>query len=252
MKAKKSLGQNFLKNDSVLEDIAELADISEETTVLEIGPGHGELTGFLVKKNPKRIIVIEKDEVLAIKMRSSFPEITVITGDALEILPDLDLPAEWTLIGNIPYYITGHLLRILPDLPSPPAKSILLVQKEVAERVCATPPEANLLSSMIRGWAEPEYLFEVDRNEFDPVPEVDSALFSLIKKDSVAPSGYFETVRSLFKQPRKKAINNLSDSLNIKKDEAIRIFSECDISPAVRPQDLDTDNILCISRKIKI
>ena len=87
MKAKKSLGQNFLKNDSVLEDIAELADISEETTVLEIGPGHGELTGFLVKKNPKRIIVIEKDEVLAI-------------GDGLNDLPLFEAAGTKVAMGN--------------------------------------------------------------------------------------------------------------------------------------------------------
>jgi 16S rRNA (adenine1518-N6/adenine1519-N6)-dimethyltransferase len=250
MLAKKSLGQNFLVNKSVLRKIAEAIGINEGDTIVEIGPGHGELTGFMADKSPKRIIAIEKDEKLALSLRQKFGNIQVISGDALKELGKLELPDGWKLAGNIPYYITGHLLRVISELQNPPVKTVIMVQNEVAKRVSSLPPKANLLSLMVRGWAIPEYLFSVPRHDFDPVPGVDSAVISLARKEKPASDGYFHAVRVLFSQPRKKALNNFFDSLGIPKEKARGIFASCGISPDVRPQNISEEEIICLSHNL--
>ncbi|MFA4999278.1 MAG: 16S rRNA (adenine(1518)-N(6)/adenine(1519)-N(6))-dimethyltransferase RsmA [Parcubacteria group bacterium] len=248
MRAKKSLGQNFLKNTSILRKIAEALDVKEDDTIVEIGPGHGELTRFLVTRTPKELIVIEKDEKLAGDLQQKFDAVQTISGDALKVLSQLNPPKEWKLVGNIPYYITGHLLRILSELPNPPFKTVLLVQKEVAERISAVPPKANLLSSVTRGWASPEYLFTIPRDNFCPVPKVNSAVILLNRDKLIGGEKYYTTVKALFCQPRKKAINNLADSLNISKLNAKKIFEVCNLSPDLRPQNFSLEDIICISR----
>ncbi|MCK9186922.1 MAG: 16S rRNA (adenine(1518)-N(6)/adenine(1519)-N(6))-dimethyltransferase RsmA [Candidatus Colwellbacteria bacterium] len=250
MCAKKFLGQNFLQNKAVLKKIADSADISEEDTVVEIGPGHGELTRFLLDKKPKKITTIEKDMGLAVKLSNKIPELEIIPGDAVEILPNLELPKTWKLVGNIPYYITGRLLRKLSEMPNPPKKTVLLIQKEVAERISSTPPKASLLSSVVQGWASAEHLFTVSKKNFRPEPKVDSAVISLDKKNAILPDNYFSTVRALFKQPRKKAVNNLSDSLKISKSKAEKLLIDCNIIPDARPQDIFPEDIVCIAKKI--
>ncbi|MFA5052890.1 MAG: 16S rRNA (adenine(1518)-N(6)/adenine(1519)-N(6))-dimethyltransferase RsmA [Parcubacteria group bacterium] len=250
MKPKKSLGQNFLQNDTALQRIADALDIKEGDTVVEIGPGHGELTSFLVAKNPQKLITIEKDENLAGLLRQEFRNVQVIAGDALKILPEIKLPKNWKLIGNIPYYITGQLLRITSELSIPPAKTVFLVQREVAERICATLGKANLLSSVIRGWATPNYLFTVPKNDFYPKPKVDSAVVSLDRNEYMAEKAYSTVVHALFLHPRKKAINNFSDFFNIPKSEAEKIFNSCNLPSSIRPQNLSSGDIFCISKKL--
>ena len=250
MKAKKSLGQHFLRNASILQKIVDSLEINENDTIVEIGSGHGELTQVILAKKPKKIIAIEKDEELVVNLRQTFNNIQIISGDALELLPKTNLPNNWKLIGNIPYYITGRLLRIISELPSPPLQTVLLIQKEVAERISACPPKANLLSSVTSGWATAKYLFTVSRRNFRPVPKVDSAVISLRRNDLIADNKFFIVARALFKQPRKKAINNFSDFLKIPKPQAEKIFISCNLSLDIRPQNLSPENIICLSKKI--
>ena len=246
-RAKKSLGQHFLHNVSILQKITDAVNISDADTIVEVGGGHGELTELLKSRNPTKLIVIEKDEELALFLQKNFCDVQIISGDALRVLSSLELPTNWKLVGNIPYYITGQLLRIISELLAPPDRTVLLLQKEVAKRASAIPPDANLLSSMIRGWATPEYLFTVPRLNFHPAPKVDSATLLLLKSSSSAPKSYFSVVRMLFKQPRKKAINNLIDTLGITRLQAENIFSACSLSPLLRPQNLSPENILSIT-----
>jgi len=251
MKAKKSLGQHFLRNASILQKIVGALEIDENDIVVEVGPGHGELTKIIAAKKPKKLIVIEKDEGLAALLCNTFTNIQIISGDALENLPKLDLPKNWKLIGNIPYYITGRLLRVVSELPNPPTQTVLLIQKEVAERISALPPKANLLSSVTSGWATPKYLFTVSRRNFHPVPKVDSAVILLLRNNTIVNDKYFVTARALFKQPRKKAINNLVDFLEISKSQAEKIFISCGLSLNIRPQNLSSTDILSLSLKLE-
>ena len=250
MKAKKSLGQHFLRNASILQKIVDALEVDENDIVVEVGPGHGELTKIITAKKPKKLIVIEKDEELATLLCNTFTNIQIISGDALENLPKLDLSNNWKLIGNIPYYITGRLQRIISELPNPPLQTVLLIQKEVAERISALPPKANLLSSVTNGWATPKYLFTVSRRNFYPIPKVDSAVILLLRNNITANDKYFITTRALFKQPRKKAINNLVDFLEIPKPQAEKIFISCGLPLDARPQNLSSADILCLSSKL--
>lgn len=233
MIAKKSLGQNFLVNKNKIKEIVEslqlesnlpsaCADMAQAgDIVIEIGPGHGELTQEILKnlKNGK-IISIEKDEELSVELPDKFKgngNIEIIKGDALKILPDLTkkLKAKsYKLVGNIPYYITGHLFRIFGELKNKPKLIVLTVQKEVAERVCAKPPKMNLLAASVQFWANMEIIGHISKKDFNPVPRVDSAIIALrplIENDKMrADSGnYYRFIKILFKQPRKTILNNL-------------------------------------------
>jgi 16S rRNA (adenine1518-N6/adenine1519-N6)-dimethyltransferase len=247
--AKKHLGQNFLQNKEVLHKIVKALEIKEADVIIEVGSGHGELTEFLVAEKPKKLITIEKDESLVKSLTEKFNDITIIEGDALEKLKELNITESWKLVGNIPYYITGHLLRVVSELANPPQRTVLTIQKEVAERIVAIPPKASLLSSVTRGWANPEYLLTIPRADFVPVPKVDSAVISLDRLPISLPDEYFVLARALFKQPRKKASNNLADYLKIGKKEIEAVLLSCDLPVDIRPQNIYPEHIILLSQK---
>ncbi len=279
MKAKRSLGQNFLENKSVLQTIAAAVASGPSGTIIEIGPGHGELTGELLKY-PVSVIAIEKDDRLIDGLCNNFqfsicnlqsnpdaqfPKRTVVSGDALKILPELVQNSKFKIqnsgykvVGNIPYYITGHLLRVLSELEPQPGKIVLLVQKEVAERVCARPPQTNLLSASVQFWTEPSILMHIGRKNFHPVPKVDSAVLELAPRRTPTQSPeeigrYYSFIRALFKQPRKTILNNLrtyDPQLTTKIGLAERLM-RLGVDPGGRPQDLGLPAIVKLARSLK-
>jgi len=222
MHAKKSLGQNFLINSEALKQIAETLDTQDGEVVIEIGPGHGELTSLLTASdNKRRIIAIEKDTTLVPFLHKKFQEtdnVEIIEGDALRLLPKLTgatklQSAEYKLVGNIPYYITGHLLRIISELPHKPVLTVLTVQKEVAERIVAAPPKMNILSASIAIWADAKIISFIDKKSFSPSPKVDSAVIKLkTKNTTVNLPVYYTLVRTVFKNPRKTLWNNIRNT----------------------------------------
>jgi len=244
------LGQHFLKNKEKIRKIAGSLDLERGDFVVEIGPGHGELTEELRSKNHElRIIAIEKDSMLVQELREKFhsaahgPKLEIIEGDALKILPEL--PINYKLVGNIPYYITGYLLRTIGELDSKPRLIVFTVQKEVAERICAEPPKMNLLAASVQFWAEPEIIGYIPKKDFSPQPKVDSAIIRLRIKnyESGIKEGYYKLVKVLFKQPRKTILNNLADGLKIKKDYLAQRLGELGINPLDRPQNLNVEKI---------
>ena len=251
IKAKKSLGQNFLINEDFLQKIADSLEIKDGDTVVEIGPGTGALTKHLLNSAAGKVVAIEKDHRLIDGLRAGFsdPRFTVIEGDALEILPSL-ASKDFKLIGNIPYYITGHLLRTVGKLETKPRASVFVVQKEVAERAAAKTPKNNLLALSLRFWSDPEFLGVIKRENFRPVPKVDSAILRLRTAESpdLQALKYFSTLRLLFSQPRKTILNNLSRSLP--KDEAAALLGSLDLSPSMRPENLSLEDVVKIAKKI--
>lgn len=213
------LGQHFLKSDSALQKIAgSVAGCAR--VIVEIGPGHGELTRYLVGAG-SRVVVIERDRRLAsaLSQAPSFSSVEVVVGDAIKELPALieqfqKEGIDYTVVGNIPYYITGRLLRVIGDQSHKPRRTVLLMQKEVAQRICALPPRMNLLAAIVQAWSVPRILFSVPRGAFVPPPTVDSAVVELETIcDRIADDDqhkYFLFVRTLFKQPRKTIANNLA------------------------------------------
>ncbi len=214
------LGQHFLKSESALKKIAQ-ACFGAGDVIVEIGPGHGELTKYLAAGGA-RVIALERDRALAdgLKKNTACASVEIITGNALETFSAVvaRLKKEkksYVVAGNIPYYITGHLLRVIGDLEYKPARVVLLIQKEVAQRICASPPRMNLLAATIQIWSLPRVIFSVPRGSFAPPPEVDSAVVVLeavpLPFSADLLPRYFSFVRALFKQPRKTILNNLVD-----------------------------------------
>jgi 16S rRNA (adenine1518-N6/adenine1519-N6)-dimethyltransferase len=216
----KKLGQHFLKNKSALRFIAESLEVSADETIIEIGPGHGELTDFLITTPAIKIIAIEKDENLYDAFLKAFQKdgrVTAARGDALKILPVVTQNSElknqhYKIAGNIPYYITGHLFRILSELENKPERCLFTIQKEVAERICSVPPRMNRLSASVQFWANAKMIKSLPASDFNPPPKVASAIISLETKPGVNfdATSYYAAIRSIFAQPRKTLLNNLA------------------------------------------
>lgn len=257
---REKLGQHFLIDKKPLEIIASNLDIKTNDTIIEIGPGHGELTKELRIRNfpPKadtprtqefRIIAIEKDKELAKDLEKEFAHdknIKIIDGDALKIIPSI--PKSYKIVGNIPYYITGYLFRVIGELEDKPSLIIFTIQKEVAERICAEPPKMNLMAASVQIWATPEILSIVGKKSFSPPPEVDSAIIKLTPKEKSKNLGsYYKLIKILFKQPRKTILNNLTSGLDKPKNEIEEMLKKLDINPTDRPQNLSVDKIEALS-----
>lgn len=259
------LGQHFLTDKNALEKISRLilskpsADI-----IIEIGPGHGELTEKLVAGAcAKKIVVIERDPSLADFLEKKFEGggVDVLSGDALKILPDVVGRAgkPYVLAGNIPYYITGKLFRIIGELERKPVSSVFLIQKEVAERMTAKEGSMNRLSASIQFWGEPSINFYLGREAFSPPPKVSSAVIEITTKNDSLPAiseDYYRAVGILFSQPRKTILNSARDgiqrlNMNISDEEMKVALAGAGIKAENRPSDLTLTEISKISAFFK-
>jgi len=259
----RSLGQHFLTNRFYLNKIVDSLNVKGSDFVVEIGPGHGELTEVLafrlqvLGKNWK-LITIEKDIKLVKFLKEKFSpdkNIEVVYGDALKILPSITktqnlTPKTYKLIGNLPYYITGYLLRILGESEVKPKLIVFTIQKEVAQRICAKPPKMNLLAASVQFWAKPEIIGYIPKTAFSPQPKVDSAIIKLTPDFSVnhkPQTKYYKLIKILFKQPRKTILNNLRETKIANLSECREKLLKIGINPNDRPQDLSIDQITNLS-----
>lgn len=245
------LGQHFLTDKGALRRIADSLEIKSSDTIIEIGPGHGELTEYLIEASPKKIIVIEMDyELLTSLKKKHGDSIEVVGGDALKELPKVvgKLDESYKLIGNIPYYITGKLLRTVGDLKTQPKLTILTIQKEVAERLCAKIPEMNLLAASVQFWGSPEIIFSIKKFAFSPPPKVDSAAIKIIPKDKPKnKEAYYKIIKMVFRQPRKTILNNIAAGSKIGKAEIIKELSKLGLREELRPQNLSLRDLISLS-----
>lgn len=251
MRAKKSLGQNFLMHARTAERIADAAGITSADTVLEVGPGTGMLTRALVAR-AKKVIAVEADAELIEKLRETFAEaissgkLELIHADIREWLPTayLLLPAAYRVVANIPYYITGELMRLFLELPHQPRSMTLLVQKEVAVRIAREKKE-SILSLSVKAYGTPKYEFTVPRGAFVPAPKVDSAVLSIcgISRDAFGSreeeKRFFELVHAGFAHKRKFLASNLKDAG----------FSPDGVPPRARAEDLALRDWLTLANR---
>lgn len=271
------LGQHFLINKRQLRKFVGALEIKPGDTIIEIGPGHGELTLLLARNfqfpiSNFQIIAIEKDKKLVQVLQKKFASdknIKIIEGDALKILPELCFKFQvsgFKITGNIPYYITGRLLRILAELKPKPKLIVLIIQKEVARRIIAKPPRMNLLAASVQFWAEPEIIDYIPKRDVRPQPKVDSAIITLMPTSAgkqIDADRYYRLIRLLFKQPRKTIINNLVAGIKYPafanalagrqvlrakdKEEIIKKLIKFGINPSDRPQNLSIKQIQQLS-----
>ncbi len=252
---KKSLGQHWLKDRDVLASIASAADLSESDTVLEIGPGLGTLTSELLRRANK-VVAVEFDKELARKLPGQFPgkNLEVIQSDILSF--DLSvLPAGYKVVANVPYYITSKIVQLLMTAKNKPSVVVLLVQKEVAERLAAGPGEMSILALSAQVFADVRLGQVVPAELFTPPPKVDSAVVVLKTHprplfSEVDEKQFFRVVKAGFSAPRKKLRSTLSAGLAMSKDGIDSLLEKAGISPDVRAESLSVDDWVRLARLV--
>lgn len=239
----KSLGQHWLQDRDVLKQIADLADIEPTDTVLEIGPGLGTLTSELLRRTDS-VVAVEFDKELARKLPGQFPgkNLRVITGDILTFNLST-LPSGYKVVANIPYYITSKIVRLLMSADNKPAVAVLLTQKEVAERMAATPGDMSVLAVSAQVHAEVSLGPVVPAELFTPPPQVDSQVVVLKARPEplvplAAEKEFYRVVKAGFSAKRKKLRSSLSGGLQLSKADAEDLLKKAAISPDDRAEDL--------------
>lgn len=250
---KKHLGQHWLRDRSMLETIADAAELSKADTVLEIGPGLGTLTSVLLGR-AKQVVAVEFDEELAAKLPGQFPgkNLEVIHADILTF--DLSrLPRGYKVVANVPYYITSKIIQHLMTAKNKPAATVLLVQKEVAQRLAAASGAMSILAVSAQSFAEVSLGITVPAKYLTPPPKVDSAVVILktrsrpVFKD-IPEKTFFRVVRAGFSAPRKKLVSSLAGGLGMSKEDARRWLDKNGISPDLRAESLTLEDWTKLAR----
>lgn len=245
--ARKSLGQHWLTDPLSLDAMCEAAEIGPNDVVLEIGPGLGTLTERLVDRAAK-VIAVEFDDKLAGELpgRINSDKLEVVQQDILGF-DFTALPADYKVVANIPYYLTSNLIRVLSETTNGPSVAVLLVQKEVAERVAAEPGGMSLLSVTAQFYWQVGTGFVVPAELFTPPPKVDSQILILERRagplfPDVDTKQFFRLVKAGFSERRKKLRSSLSGGLHITKPEVEALLAKADIDPNLRAQALSLDD----------
>ena len=250
---KKELGQNWLKDRNILAAIADEAELSAEDTVLEIGPGLGTLTSELLRRSGK-VVAVEYDSELAKKLPGQFPgkNLQIINEDILQFNLS-SLPTGYKVVANVPYYITSKIIDKLVTSDNKPSLAVILVQKEVAERIVAKSGSMSLLALNTQIYAECDLGIEVSREYFTPPPKVDSQLVILRMRDNpLIQKGdlpaFWRVAKAGFANKRKKIRSSLSAGLSIDKTDAEMIIKKAGIDPNKRADDLSIEDWLKLSK----
>jgi 16S rRNA (adenine1518-N6/adenine1519-N6)-dimethyltransferase len=241
-KTKKSLGQNFLNNQSIVEQIVDVSNIKRSDVVLEIGPGKGVLTKELLKK-AKIVVAIEKDRRLIASLKRKFKDYDILDFDIAE-----NIKGDYKVVANIPYYITGAVIKKFLTTNQKPQTITLMVQKEVGQRITSKDGKESVLSLSVKAFGDPEYVRTVKRGNFDPKPKVDSAILLIkninsenfdTKEEQVL---FFEIIKKAFGGKRKK----IGTTLKVYKEK----ISDLRIDVNKRPEDLSIEEWLEVIKKI--
>ncbi len=229
----KLMGQNFLIDENVLNKIIETANIDSSDVILEIGPGLGILTLELAKK-AKRVIAIEKDEELCEILKNvltaqNVVNVEIVHGDILQ-LQQIQQLQHYKVVANIPYYLTSPLIRKFLEAENKPEFMVLMMQKEVTQRICASPPKMSLLAVSVQFYAEPKIISFVSKNSFYPVPKVDSAIIKIVPQETpkIDTEKFFKLVKRGFASKRKMLKNNIF-GIN---------FEKLGLNPNIRAENL--------------
>jgi 16S rRNA (adenine1518-N6/adenine1519-N6)-dimethyltransferase len=250
----KKLGQVFLKDKTIVKKIIQAGRIKTQDQVLEIGPGKGILTQALVETKAN-IIAVEKDPELVEFLKNKFKNqlnLKIIQEDVRDFFKknkNKKLKKNYKAIGNIPYYLTSHLIKLLLESENQPQEIILMIQKEVAQRIISQPPKMNLLAASVQFYAKPKIICYVPKTAFSPKPKIDSAIIKItpIKTKRDINKKFFKTIKAGFKQPRKLLINNLSDNLKIEKENIKKAYQYLNIPLKSRAQDLSINKWISLS-----
>jgi 16S rRNA (adenine1518-N6/adenine1519-N6)-dimethyltransferase len=256
-KPSKGLGQNFLIDRNILNKIVDSADIKPEDIVLEVGPGLGTLTQELAQR-AKQIIAVEKDDTMIEVLKETlkdFNNVEVINTDILGYKLQVQ---NYKVVANIPYYLTSPLIRKFLEDKNQPTEIILMVQKEVAQRICSIVPKMNLLAVSVQFYATPKIISYVSKSCFWPSPNVDSAIIKITPRgpsstrggraSTDSPENFFKVVKAGFSHPRKQLQNNFGVELKMEKDQVAKWLMQNNIKPNQRAQTLSIEDWISLTK----
>lgn len=244
---KKSLGQHWLNDQPTLKKIVNYAKVTKHDYVLEIGPGLGSLTS-LISDQAGKVLAVEIDEILFnnLKLLNNKDNLDFVNQDILKF-DFTQLPKDYKLVANIPYYLTAHLIRLLVESTNSPFKIVLLVQREVADRIAAKPGSMSTLSVVVQQYYEVEKKEVVLAKMFTPPPKVDSQILVLSKRKRPVvktddDKELFRLVRIGFSARRKTLENSLSNGLRQDKAKIKHLISQASLDSKVRAQMLSLED----------
>ena len=255
---KKSLGQNFLVDPVALERIVQIADLSQQATVLEVGPGLGSLTRHLALA-AHRVVAVELDDALIPVLEEilkGIPNVEIIHGDILKLNPaELMGQDGYSVVANIPYYITSNLIRHLLEAAVKPNRIVLTVQREVAERITASPGDLSLLALGVQVYGKPKVAARIPAGAFYPPPNVDSAVVRVdLYSEPLIPTNlleaFFRLARSGFSQKRKTLRNSLSAGLSWPPAQTAGLLAAAGIDPQRRAETLTLEEWKMLTTKL--
>jgi len=271
---KEHLGQNFLLEKRVAVKMLRAAQLSPNDTVLEIGPGIGTLTKELAQK-VKWVVAVEKDPAMVKILKETIKDllnIQIIQGDILRFFEKSDkssmlhsiilyaqfstnyqlLTKNYKVVANLPYYITSPVIRMFLEAENKPELMVVMMQKEVAQRICVKPP-MNLLAVSVQFYAEVKIISSVRKRAFWPPPKVDSAILKIVpkkEKSKAKPEQFFKVVKAGFKQPRKQLGNNLTQGLKLSGQEVETWLRQVSIAPAQRAETLSLKDWIALAKSL--
>jgi len=249
VKAKKSLGQHFLKDKAIAKQISDSLSGIGYDSVLEIGPGMGVLTGFLLERKFSDFRVVEIDNESVIYLHSNFPGLTnLIKGDFLKLDIGQLFPGKLGIIGNFPYNISTQILFKVLDYHEKIVEVTGMLQKEVAERICAGPGSKTygILSVLLKAYYDSEYLFTVPEHVFSPPPKVKSGVIRLrrngIESLNCDEKLFLRVVKACFNQRRKTLRNSVRAAFQLKSENYPELY--------LRPEQLSVDQFVRLTNWI--
>jgi 16S rRNA (adenine1518-N6/adenine1519-N6)-dimethyltransferase len=252
----KSLGQNFLLDETALNQVIEAAGVTPQDVVLEIGPGLGSLTRLLAV-NAWKVVAVEVDSGLIPVLHQvigPYTNVQVVEGDILTLDPDeLVSQPEYLVVANIPYYITSALIRHLLEASSPPRRLVLTVQQEVARRICATPGDMSLLALSVQVYGHPKIIAHIPASAFYPPPKVDSTILRIDRFPSSAIpfdelEVFFQLIKAGFSQKRKTLRNALAGGLHLSPPAVESMLRSAQIDPMRRAETLSLPEWHCLTQ----
>jgi len=248
----KRLGQNFLIDKQVIKKVIRAANLLPKDVVLEIGPGTGALTQEIAK-TVKKVIAVEKDKNLCQILKQvlkDFKNVKIVNQDILNYSLQT---TNYKLIASLPFYITAPIIRKFLEIKNSPKEMILIVQKEVAQRICAKPPKMSILSVSVQFYANVKIISYISKKSFYPQPKVDSAIIKIVpgkKYKDVDIDLFFKIVKAGFAHPRKQLINNLSKMLKLDKKELSSLLLKNNIRPIQRAEALSINDWIKLSKML--
>ena len=247
LRPSKEFGQNYLISQGAIATIVKTAELSTTDVVLEIGPGFGVLT-FALLPHVGRVVAFEIEQKLLPYWKGfegDFDNLSLVWGNATKTVPQfIDNIGPYKVVANVPYQITSQIFRLFLEAEKPPEHMVLMVQKEVAQRVCAKPGDMSLLAVSVQYFGVPKMVKKVPNTAFWPTPRVDSAILSIshiTKKSPEQRAAFFRLVKVGFSNKRKQLWHNITHGLGLSGDQVKKVLQDVTGNAKIRAQELSVD-----------